>query len=258
MTPVLSLKEISHAYHTPQAEIPVLSDISMEVFQGEFVSIVGPSGCGKSTLLSIINGLMKPDQGVLTLGHTTDDEKPVRIGYMLQRDQLFEWRTIWQNAILGLEIHHQLNDETKEKVLERLRFYDLYDFKDCYPSQLSGGMRQRVALVRTLALEPQLLLLDEPFSALDYQTRLTVSDDICTLIKRERRTALLVTHDLSEAISAADRILVLSKRPARIKADIPIQFENADMTPLMRRNSPLFSVYFNKIWKELVDYEQKQ
>lgn len=258
MEPVLSLKNISYAYHTPQAETRVLSDISLDVFQGEFISIVGPSGCGKSTLLSIINGLLKPDEGKLLLGTTVEGETPVKVGYMLQRDQLFEWRTIWQNAILGLEITHQLNEETKQKTLDRLKFYDLYDFKDSYPSQLSGGMRQRVALVRTLALEPQLLLLDEPFSALDYQTRLMVSDDICMLIKREKRTALLVTHDLSEAISAADRILVLSKRPAYIKADIPIQFETDDMSPLARRNSPLFSAYFNKIWKELVGYEQNK
>ena len=258
MEPVLSLKNISYAYHTAQAETPVLSDISLDVFQGEFISIVGPSGCGKSTLLSIINGLLKPDEGTLLLGENTGGDSPVKVGYMLQRDQLFEWRTIWQNAILGLEITHQLNEKNMKKTMERLKFYDLYDFKDSYPSQLSGGMRQRVALVRTLALEPQLLLLDEPFSALDYQTRLMVSDDICMLIKKEKRTALLVTHDLSEAISTADRILVLSKRPAGIKADIPIQFETEELSPLERRNSPLFSAYFNKIWKELIGHEQHQ
>ncbi len=257
MNPILSLKDISFAYHTPRDELPVYDKLSLDVFTGEFISIVGPSGCGKSTLLSIINGLLKPDKGELFLKDNAD-KQTIRIGYMLQHDQLFEWRTIWQNATLGLEIAGELNDKTKKETLERLKFYGLLEFKDCYPSQLSGGMRQRVALVRTLALNPELLLLDEPFSALDYQTRLMVSDDICTLIKREGRTALMVTHDLSEAISAADRIIVLSKRPARIKADIPISFESDEMTPLQRRNSPLFSVYFNKIWKELIGNENEQ
>ncbi len=254
--PILSLKDISFAYHTPREELPVFDDLSLDVFTGEFISIVGPSGCGKSTLLSIINGLLKPDKGDLFLKKGAEKQN-IRIGYMLQHDQLFEWRTIWQNAILGLEITGELNEKTKKETLERLKFYDLLDFKDNYPSQLSGGMRQRVALVRTLALKPELLLLDEPFSALDYQTRLMVADDICTLIKREGRTAIMVTHDLSEAISAADRIIVLAKRPAMIKADIPIKFESDEMTPLQRRNSPLFSQYFNKIWKELTCYENK-
>ncbi len=173
---------------------------------------------------------------------------------MLQHDHLFEWRTVEKNVLLGLEIQHKLSDETRESVLEMLKTYGLYQFKDARPSQLSGGMRQRAALIRTLALKPEILLLDEPFSALDYQTRLTVGDDIGAIIKKEGKTAILVTHDLSEAISLGTQIIVLSRRPASISTMIPIRFSET-LSALERRNSPEFKDYFNKIWKELNQYE---
>ena len=170
---------------------------------------------------------------------------------MLQKDHLFEWRTIYQNIMLGLEIQKKITVESKERVEKMLYTYGLRRFRDCRPSELSGGMRQRAALIRTLALNPDLLLLDEPFSALDYQTRLSVCDDIASIIKSEKKTAILVTHDLSEAISAADRVIVLSSRPACIKAIVPINMEMPDRTPLKSRNAPEFKEYFNQIWKEM-------
>lgn len=244
MNQILELKSITHSYHNSHGETPVLKDISFSEKQGEFISIVGPSGCGKSTLLSIIAGLITPEEGDIMM-HGTN------IGYMLQRDQLLEWRTIYHNVILGLEIQHMLNAETKAKAHELLQKYGLEEFANAKPSQLSGGMRQRAALIRTLVLEPELLLLDEPFSALDYQTRLTVGDDIGQIIRKEKKTALLVTHDLSEAISLGDRVIILTARPASVKQTIRLSFELPEDTPLLRRNTPEFKHYFNLIWKEM-------
>lgn len=199
----------------------------------------------KSTLLSIIAGLIKPSDGTLTFNNNS------HIGYMLQKDHLFEWRTIKSNACLGLEIQNKLTKENTEYVDSLLQQYGLYEFKDKYPSQLSGGMRQRVALIRTLAVKPEILLLDEPFSALDYQTRLFVSDEIGTIIKKEKKTAILVSHDISEAISMSDRIVVLTKRPAVVKTIHDIKFDIIDRTPMKTRDAPEFKDYFNTIWKEL-------
>ncbi|MCI9005789.1 MAG: ATP-binding cassette domain-containing protein [Lachnospiraceae bacterium] len=210
---------------------------------------------GKSTLLSLLAGLLEPEHGSIFLyGQKVSQKGSRSIGYMLQHDHLFEWRTVEKNVLLGLEIQHKLSDETRESVLEMLKTYGLYQFKDARPSQLSGGMRQRAALIRTLALKPEILLLDEPFSALDYQTRLTVGDDIGAIIKKEGKTAILVTHDLSEAISLGTQIIVLSRRPASISTMIPIRFSET-LSALERRNSPEFKDYFNKIWKELNQYE---
>ena len=248
MDPILELKHISHSYHTLEGETPALSDLSFSVPKGNFLSIVGPSGCGKSTLLSIISGLLSPEQGTF-LFHGTS------IGYMLQKDHLLEWRTILRNVLLGLEIQHKLTPETLEKAHSYLKQYGLEGFENARPSELSGGMRQRAALIRTLLLEPDLLLLDEPFSALDYQTRLLVSDDIGQIIRTENRTAILVTHDLSEAISLGDTILVLTGRPGSVKAIIPLSFDLAEDTPLHRRNSPEFKQYFNLVWKEVDAHE---
>lgn len=248
------LMEISHmgySYHTMSGETPALTNINFTVHKGDFLSIVGPSGCGKSTLLSLLAGLLEPEHGsILLYGQKLFQKGSGTIGYMLQHDHLFEWRTIEKNVLLGLEIQGRLTAETKEKVLDMLKIYGLYKFKDARPSQLSGGMRQRAALIRTLALEPELLLLDEPFSALDYQTRLTVGDDIGSIIKKEQKTAVLVTHDLSEAISLGNHVLILSKRPATVKNMLKIDFPDT-LTPLDRRNSPEFKDYFNIIWKEL-------
>lgn len=251
MTPILELKNINYSYHTLDGETKALSDISFALTSGEFTAVVGPSGCGKSTLLSLIAGLMKPESGEIFLNGEPLTENSSKIGYMLQHDHLFEWRTVYRNVILGLEIRGALTAESKKKAESLLEQYVLLPFAHARPSELSGGMRQRAALIRTLILEPELLLLDEPFSALDYQTRLTVSDDIGQIIRRSGKTALLVTHDLSEAVSISDRVIILSERPASIARIVPIAFALEKDTPLNRRNAPEFKNYFNEIWKEL-------
>lgn len=248
MDTILEIKNLSHSYHNLEGETLALSHLSFSMSKGEFISIVGPSGCGKSTLLSLISGLLKPEEGTVELHGKL-------MGYMLQKDHLLEWRTIYKNIVLGLEIRHLLSSETKQKVQNYLEQYGLADFANAKPSELSGGMRQRVALIRTLILEPDLLLLDEPFSALDYQTRLNVADDIGQIIRREKRSAILVTHDLSEAISLGDKVLVLTQRPASIKCIIPLKFNLEEDTPLHRRNAPEFKNYFNMVWKELNEDE---
>lgn len=253
MVPKLEVKNLNYSYHSMEGETPALSNISFFVNTGEFVAVVGPSGCGKSTLLSLVSGLIKPESGEVLLDGKTVRAGDVRIGYMLQKDHLFEWRTIFSNACLGLEIQKKLDDASRMRVHDLLYAYGLGAFEDSRPSELSGGMRQRAALIRTLALEPDLLLLDEPFSALDYQTRLTVCDDISTIIKNQKKTAVLITHDLSEAVSVADRIIILTKRPGRIKDTLTINFPDKSLSPLERRNCPEFSSYFNDVWKILKD-----
>lgn len=254
---LLTLQDVSYAYHNLKGETPALSHISFEVTQGEFLAIVGPSGCGKSTLLSIIAGLLLPEEGDLFYKgqYITDCDRSdiVKIGYMLQRDHLFEWRTIYQNVTLGLELNHALNQENCSYVLQLLKDYDLYAFKDKKPSELSGGMRQRAALIRTMAIHPDLLLLDEPFSALDSQTRLNVSADIAQIIRQTNKTAILITHDLSEAITLADRVLVLSKRPACIKCEMPIHFSVDRQDPMEVRNAAEYQLYFNQLWEVLTN-----
>ena len=251
MAPLLELHDINYAYHSIHAETYALSNISFTVNDGEFIAIVGPSGCGKSTLLSLICGLLTPESGRILLHGRDIKEAQNEIGYMLQKDHLFEWRSIYRNIILGLEIQKKVNAETIKQVTQMLDTYGLSKFRNSRPSQLSGGMRQRAALIRTLALAPELLLLDEPFSALDYQTRLSVCDDIAAIIKKEHKTAILVTHDLAEAISVADRVVLLTSRPAQIKSIIPIHIDLPERTPLKSRNTSEFKDYFNKIWKEL-------
>ena len=251
MKPILELDHVNYSYHTLDGETKALSDISFSLAPGEFTAVVGPSGCGKSTLLSLIAGLMKPESGHMSLSGEALTENSSKIGYMLQHDHLFEWRTVRRNVLLGAEINHALTPDIKKRADSLLEQYGLQRFSRSRPSQLSGGMRQRAALIRTLLLEPELLLLDEPFSALDYQTRLTVSDDIGQIIRQSGKTALLVTHDLSEAVSLSDRIIVLTKRPARISFIILVTFSVKRDTPLNRRNAPEFKNYFNQIWKEL-------
>ena len=251
MNPVLTLDHVSYSYHTPSGETPALKDVSFSVRPGSFTSIAGPSGCGKSTLLSLIAGLITPEKGCIRFYKSDAMPAAARIGYMLQHDTLLEWRTIYKNILLGLEVTHQCTEQKKSLAADMMHDYGLASFKNAHPSELSGGMRQRAALIRTLALEPDLLLLDEPFSALDYQTRLTVCDDISTIIRSRKKTAVLITHDLSEAVSAADRILILTRRPGRIKDTISITFPKEADSPLKRRNFPEFSVYFNEVWKIL-------
>ena len=249
MKKILEVKDICKTYQAKNGEIEALKNISFDVKEGEYISIIGPSGCGKSTLLSIISGLESKTSGEVYIDG--------KIGYMLQKDNLLEWRTIYNNVLLGLEIQKNITPENKEYVLELLKKYGLYEFKDKYPMQLSGGMRQRVALIRTLAIRPNILLLDEAFSALDYQTRLMVTEDIYKILKNENITALMVTHDISEAISMSDRVVVLSKRPATVKNIYEIDFEMENRTPLNCRESPKFSKYFNLMWKELEEHEEK-
>lgn len=251
MEQVLELRHVHYAYHTLEGETPALTDISFALNKGEFVAIVGPSGCGKSTLLSLAAGLLTPEKGLIKINGKYLRESTTNVGYMLQHDELFEWRTIYNNVILGLEVQHMLTARTRQRAHDLLELYGLKQFESSRPSELSGGMRQRAALIRTLVLEPDLLLLDEPFSALDYQTRLNVGDDIGQIIRREEKAALLVTHDLSEAISLADRVIILTGRPASIRQTIPLIFELEEDTPLNRRNAPEFKTYFNLIWKEL-------
>ncbi len=243
MKEVLNLKNIGKKYQAKNGEIEALYNINFNVKEGEFVSIIGPSGCGKSTLLSIIAGLEPKTTGTIQIDGTT--------GYMLQKDSLLEWRTIYDNVIFGLEIRHQKTKENEAYAEELLKKYDLYDFKDKYPTQLSGGMRQRVALIRTLAIKPKILLLDEAFSALDYQTRIMVTNDIFQILRNENISTVMVTHDISEAISMSDRVIVLSKRPATIKTIHTIDFEMDNRTPLNCRESSKFSKYFDTLWKEL-------
>lgn len=254
MREILALDEISLQYQSKNGEVLALENISFSVHEGEFISIVGPSGCGKSTLLSIIAGLETPSSGTLTLNGRPVTGVSPDIGYMLQRDNLLEWRSIRSNVLLGLEIRKDLSAQNISYVDRLLEMYGLTEFSDKYPSQLSGGMRQRAALIRTLAIRPDVLLLDEAFSALDYQTRLAVSEDVHGILKREGKTALMVTHDIPEGISMADKVLVLSNRPGSIAAEYKLDFPTADgssMPPLLRRKHPNFSKYFNLIWKEL-------
>ena len=245
MQPIVELKNISLKYQSPGAETEAIKDISLKIYKGEFISIVGPSGCGKSTLLSIISGLLQPSGG-----HIIKDSEMIT-GYMLQKDHLFEWRTIEKNILLGLELNKTLSGDTRDYALSLMDSYGLKEFLQHYPSQLSGGMRQRAALIRTLAVRPELLLLDEPFSALDYQTRLFVSDDIISIIKKEKKTAILVTHDISEAVALSDRVLVLSRRPAKIKAEFKLDFKKECQNSIQARDMPEFKDFFNLIWKEL-------
>lgn len=252
----IEIKNVYMNYHTLSAETVALKDINFTVDGGEFVSIVGPSGCGKSTLLNIVSGLIEASSGDILVDGRVQEGYSDKIGYMFQKDQLFEWLTVLQNVSIGLKIKKMMNDDAKIKLEKLLINYNLWEFKDHYPRQLSGGMRQRVALIRTLALDPEVLLLDEPFSALDYQTRLNVSDEIYEIIKNEGKTAIMVTHDISEAVSMSSRVIVLSKRPAVIKKIIKIEFDGENLTPLKCREHSKFRVYFNDIWKEM-DYDDK-
>ena len=251
MSTVLKVSDVSYSYHTLSGETPALSNITFSVPEGEFLAIVGPSGCGKSTLLSMIASLMEPESGTISIHGAPASMSRQRIGYMLQKDHLFEWRTSYKNVILGLEIQNRMTEKNLEHVEQLLRDYGLDQFRNARPSELSGGMRQRAALIRTLALNPDLLLLDEPFSALDYQTRLQVCDDVYRIIRKEKKTIILVTHDLSEAISMADRVLILSRRPATVQEIVSIHFTDSGLLPMERRQASEFKQYFNEIWKEL-------
>ncbi|MDO5520293.1 MAG: ABC transporter ATP-binding protein [bacterium] len=252
MKEMLSIDRLNYSYHSLNGETQAISDLSFKVYEGEFVAFVGPSGCGKSTLLSLIAGLITPGSGSILINGQEAKEAGKNIGYMLQKDHLLDWRTTFKNLTLGLEIQNKLSKSSYVMINEMLSTYGLINFQNAKPTELSGGMRQRAALIRTLLLEPDILLLDEPFSALDYQTRLEVADDIWGIIHKEKKTAILITHDIGEAISMADRVFVLSERPATIKAEIEINLTiDGIRTPLRARSAPEFTSYFNQIWKEL-------
>ena len=251
MNTVLELKNIHYSYHSPAGETKALENVSFSVRQGDFISIVGPSGCGKSTLLHLIAGLIRPESGKICFHSAQENSSKTNIGYMLQKDELLEWRSIYKNVLLGPEICHYNHSSTKKRARLLLKNYGLEKFSNVKPSELSGGMRQRAALIRTLICDPEILLLDEPFSALDYQTRLTVSDDIFRIIKEQHKTAVLVTHDISEAVAMSDKVLILSPRPASIVQTVDIRFQSGFLSPLQRRDDPDFKHYFNLIWEVL-------
>ncbi len=252
-TPILEFFDVNFVYHTISCETLSLKNISFSLNKNEFISFVGPSGCGKTTLLNMVAGLAAATEGRIELNGVPIEDADTHIGYMLQKDHLLEWRTIYKNLTLGLEIQHKLDKPHLEIIQDLLKTYGLWDFRNAYPRQLSGGMRQRAALIRTLALSPEILLLDEPFSALDYQTRLNVSNDIGSIIKEKEISTLLVTHDLAEAISMSDKVIVLTKRPGTIKSVIPLHFEGEPLTPSEKRNTPEFTKYYNHIWEAVHD-----
>ena len=242
---LLEIQNLRKIYHDKDRELLALKDISFKVKKDEFISIVGPSGCGKSTILSILSNMIDKSSGTITF----NKDNP-KIGYMLQEDSLFPWKTVLDNACLGLEIKKELNKETKQNVIKLLNKYGLKDFINSYPNSLSGGLKQRVALIRTLALNPDILLLDEPFSALDYQTRLTLSDDLKKIITNEKKTAIMVTHDIAEAISMSDKVIIITNRPGTIKKIIDINLDKKE-TPTENRKDNKFTYYYEMIWKEL-------
>ncbi len=252
---IVQLEDVGLTYFSKNGETNALKSITMNIKEGEFVSIVGPSGCGKTTILSLMSGLLKPTKGKVSIGGKSPEENREMTGYMFQKDLLFEWRTILKNIYLGLEIKNKKTIENKKYANELLEKYGLSEFLSKYPNQLSGGMRQRVALIRTLVLKPEVLLLDEPFSALDYQTRINVCDDVSKILKSEKKTTVLVTHDISEAISLSDRVIVLTNRPATIKKEYNIEFDCE--TPREKRESPKFNEYFKQIWRDLQNENQK-
>lgn len=245
MKPILKIQHLKKNYHDLDGEVCAVGDISFDVYPKEIVSIVGPSGCGKTSLLSILSNLESKTGGEILF-----DKDNIKLGYMLQKDALFPWKTILDNCLVGLEINHTLSNETKDRVIELLNTYGLGDFINKYPDSLSGGMKQRVALIRTLAVDPDILLLDEPFSALDYVTRLALSDDVYKIIKNEGKTAILVTHDIAEAISLSDRVIVLTKRPATVKKIYNIELTDKS-TPINNRKCIEFNTYYDQIWRDL-------
>lgn len=256
MKNTLTFESIRYCYHTEQGEIQAVKNVSFSVREGEFLSIIGPSGCGKTTLLSMAAGLIKPSGGHILLHGKPVTQPSPSIGYMLQHDALFPWRSVYRNVTIGLELQgKRLRSEDKQRIYSLLKKYGLIDFAKAKPPQLSGGMRQRTALIRTLASDPEILLLDEPFSALDYQTRLEACDDVYRIISSEKKTAILVTHDISEAISLSDRVVVLSQRPATVKTVIEIPLRR-NLSPLHRREESGFPLLFEKLYRE-VSHEKK-
>lgn len=256
MKNLLEITDLSLSYHSKQSETKALENVNFNILDNDFVSIVGPSGCGKTTILSLIAGLLVPSSGEIILDGKKVTGVNTEIGYMFQKDNLFDWLTVEKNVLFALKLQKKDNPENVRFVYNLVEKYGLKEFLNHYPSELSGGMRQRVSLIRTLATRPKLLLLDEPFSALDYQTRLDIQNIVYKIILDEQKTAILVTHDISEAIAMSNKIIILSKRPASVKQIIDVNFD-ANLTPFQKRNDPQFSKYFNLIWEELKNEEIK-
>ena len=253
-SPKVELREVGLRYFSPETETEALWGISLAIGAGEFVSIIGQSGCGKSTLLSLVSGILEPTGGAVLIDGIPVTGASPKVGYMLQQDYLFEWRTILENAVLGAEIQGIDMEKARDRARQLLTRYGLGQFLDFLPRQLSGGMRQRVALARTLVTEPEVVLLDEPFSALDSQTRIALADEVAAELRREGKTAILVTHDIAEAVAMADRVIVLSRRPGRVKSDHPIRFATPNgerPAPFAARSAPEFNTYFKTLWEEL-------
>ncbi|MEC1261997.1 ABC transporter ATP-binding protein [Bacillus swezeyi] len=252
----LQVQDVTHTYFSLQEKTTALENVSIEVEKGQFVSFLGPSGCGKTTLLSIIAGIVSPTEGRVLIEGQKPDERDRQIGYMLQQDYLFPWKTIEENILIGLHISKKLNAETKRAALHLLEKLGLYQVENKYPKELSGGMRQRAALARTLAVDPDILLLDEPFSALDYQTKLNLEDLVFNTLNSYQKTAVLVTHDIGEAIAMSDRILLFSKQPGTIHKTFAVPESLKMLTPFEARQEPEFQSLFQNIWKELNHLEQ--
>lgn len=244
MKDMVKISNLNQTFYTKDGELEVLKNINFNLMEGQILTILGPSGSGKSTILNILTKLLKPTSGDVIING--------KIGYMFQKDNLLEWRNIMDNITIGLEIQKKKTDEAMKRVERLLKTYDLWEFRNMYPKELSGGMRQRVALIRTLALKPDILLLDEPFSALDYQSRLSISDDVYNIIRKEKITTIMVSHDIAEAISMSDKVIVLSKRPCHIKKIYNIDLTNKK-NPIENRKAKEFASYYDQIWKDL-DY----
>lgn len=254
----LTLDHVSHHYFSKESYTKAIDNISIVVKEGEFISLLGPSGCGKSTLLSIIAGIIQQTEGTVSLQGKSTAESEMEIGYMLQQDYLFPWKTILDNVLLGPKVNHTLSDELKKKAIQLLKEVGLKDVEMKYPSELSGGMRQRVALVRTLINNPKILLLDEPFSALDYQTKLNLEDLVADLLKSYHKTAILVTHDIGEAIAMSDRIFMMNANPGSIAKTYEVPIELRNEVPFLVRRHPKYQLIFDKIWDALESKESQQ
>ncbi|MDT0161666.1 ABC transporter ATP-binding protein [Bacillus sp. AG4(2022)] len=253
----LEIEQINHTYFTKNTANTALSDITLSIREGEFVSFLGPSGCGKTTLLSIIAGLIEPSEGKVSLEGRPVNISERKIGYMLQQDYLFPWKTIGENILIGLKLAGEDTGSKRDYAFSLLAEMGLSGVEKQFPKELSGGMRQRVALVRTLAAEPKLLMLDEPFSALDYQTKLKLEDLVSGTLKAFGKTAILVTHDIGEAIAMSDRIFMFSPRPGRLHKTFHIPDELRNLNPFQARSHSLYSALFQSVWKEMESLESE-
>ena len=248
--PRVEFRNVQKVYRQMDREIVAVEDLTFTVRSQEFVSIIGPSGCGKSTALKLLAGLDRPSRGRIMIDGIEVDRPQAKVAFMLQKDLLLPWRTVLGNVTLGLEVRRIPVKERRERAMSLICMVGLEGFENSYPRQLSGGMRQRVALARTLAVDPEILLLDEPLSALDYQTKLRMEEELVRILSEQRKTVLLITHDIGEAVSVSDKVLVCSSRPGRIKAEHAMSLAKQH-SPEAARNNPDYVHYFDMLWNEL-------